>query len=87
MMSSLEATAAQPRAELPIAMSILKFLLATSQSISKAAMRPAILPSLLLLHLLLISNDTRGEASDVRLQKLNNMKHLLSTQEYEDKQA
>jgi hypothetical protein len=34
-----------------------------------------------------ISNDTTGEAPEVRLQKLNNMKYLLSTQEYEDKRA
>ena len=34
-----------------------------------------------------ISNDTTGEAPEMRLKKLNNMKHLLSTQEYEDNRA
>lgn len=34
-----------------------------------------------------ISSNTTGEAPAARLQKLENMKHLLSTQEYEDKRA
>ena len=34
-----------------------------------------------------ISSNTTGEAPAARLQKLENMKHLLSTQEYDDKRA
>jgi Spy/CpxP family protein refolding chaperone len=32
-------------------------------------------------------NNTMGESPAARLQKLENMKHLLSTQEYKDKRA
>lgn len=34
-----------------------------------------------------VSNNTTGDAPAARLQKLENMKHLLSTQEYDDKRA